>query len=151
MAFKKGRKILSLNYLFASFFGALMIASAYAYFNYKFAEYKFIDFGKWIFYEKKDIFKPVDKKYVVILFSSHQNDIKKILKRVKNKAKILAIDIYQKRFKSNDRVIYMTSGINTILSFIQRFNIYHIPSLLIIKKIKKNRYKQDSMIETMQE
>ncbi len=151
MNFKKGRKLLSLNYLFASFFGALMIASVYAYFNYKFAEYKFIDFGKWLFYEKRDIFKPVDKEYVVIIFSSHQNDIKKILKRVQNKTKILAIDIYQKRFKNKGRVIYMTSGINTMLSLIQRFNIYHIPSLFMIKKVKKSRYKQDSMIKTMQE
>ncbi len=149
MVLKRGRSLFSLNYLFASFFGALMIASAYAYFNYKFAEYKFIDFSKWIFYEKRDIFKPVDKEYVVIIFSSHKDDLKKILKRVKNKTKILAIDIYQKRFKNSSKVIYATSGINTMLSLIQRFNIYHIPSLFMIKKIKKSRYKQDSMIETL--
>jgi hypothetical protein len=149
MALKKGRKIFSLNYLFASFFGALMIASAYAYFNYRFAEYKFINFDKWIFYKKKDIFKPVDKEYVVVIYSSRKDDIKEILKRIKNKIKILAIDIYQKRFESSDRVIYLTTGINTILALIQRFNIYKVPSLFIIKKVKKDRYKQDSMIEAM--
>jgi len=55
---KKGRKLFSLNYLFASFFGALMIAGAFAYFNYRFSQYKFIDFGRWIYYQKSDIFIP---------------------------------------------------------------------------------------------
>ncbi len=149
MGFKKGRKIFSLNYLFASFFGALMIASAYAYFNYKFAEFKFIDFDKWIFYEKRDIFKPSQESYVVIIFSSHKDNLDKIIKKVKNKMKILAIDIYQKRFKNSKRVIYLTSGINTLIAFIQRFNIYHIPSLFIIKRVKNSKYKQNSPIETV--
>ncbi len=149
MGFKKGRRLFSLNYLFASFFGALMIASAYAYFNYKFAEFKFIDFDKWVFYEKKDIFKPKDENYVVIIFSSRKDNLKKIVKKVKNRYKILAIDIYQKRFKNSERVIYLTSGINRLIALIQRFNIYVVPSLFIIKRVKKNKYKQDSMIETI--
>ncbi len=149
MAFKRGRKLFSLNYLFASFFGALMIASAYAYFNYRFSEYKFVDFGKWIFYEKKDIFIPKDKEYVVIIYSSRKSNIQKIVKTVKNKVKILAIDIYQKRFKNSDRVTYLTTGINTILAFVQRFHIFRVPSLFMIKRVKNSRYKQDSMIETI--
>ncbi len=149
MAFKQGRKIFSLNYLFASFFGALMIASAYAYFNYRFAEYKFMDFSKWIFYEKRDIFKPMDKEYAIIIYSSRKDDIKKIIKRVKNRVKILAIDIYQKRFANTKRVIFLTTDINTILAFVQRFNIYKVPSLFLLKRIKKSRYKQNSMIETI--
>ena len=149
MDFKKGRKIFSLNYLFASFFGALMIASAYAYFNYKFAEFKFIDFDKWIFYEKKDIFKPKDEKYIVILFSSHKDNLNQIVKKIKNRYKILAIDIYQKRFKNSKKVIYLTAGINRLIAFIQRFNIYSIPSLFIIKRVKKGKYKQDSMIRAI--
>ena len=149
MGFKKGRKIFSLNYLFASFFGALMIASAYAYFNYKFAEFKFIDFDKWVFYEKKDIFKPKDEKYIIVLFSSHKDNLKKLVKQIKNRYKILAIDIYQKRFKNSKKVIYLTAGINRLIAFIQRFNIYTVPSLFIIKRVKKNRYKQDSMIRAI--
>ena len=149
MAFKQGRRIFSLNYLFASFFGALMIASAYAYFNYRFAEYKFMDFSKWIFYEKRDIFKPMDKEYAIIIYSSRKDDIKKIIKRVKNRVKILAIDIYQKRFANTKRVIFLTTDINTILAFVQRFNIYKVPSLFLLKRIKKSRYKQNSMIETI--
>jgi len=35
-----------------------MIAAAFAYFNYKFAEYKFINFNDFFFYEKNDIFIP---------------------------------------------------------------------------------------------
>jgi len=146
MGFKKGRRLFSLNYLFASFFGALMIASAYAYFNYKFAEFKFVDFDKWIFYEKRDIFKPTQESYLVIIFSSHKDNLDKIIKKIKNKTKILAIDIYQKRFNNTKDITYVTSGINTIISFIQRFNIYKIPSAFFIKRVKKHKYKQDSMV-----
>ena len=149
MGFKKGRKLFSLNYLFASFFGALMIASAYAYFNYKFAEFKFIDFNKWIFYEKKDIFKPKDEKYIVILFSSRKDNLRKIAKKIKNRYKILAIDIYQKRFENSKKVIYLTAGINRLIAFIQRFNIYTVPSIFIIKRVKNGKYKQDSMIRAI--
>jgi len=149
MAFKRGRKLFSLNYLFASFFGALMIASAYAYFNYKFAKFHFIDFGKKVFYEKKDIFKPKENEYIVVLFSSHQNNLKKIIKKIKNKTKILAIDVYQKRFENSKKIIYITSGINTILTVIQRFNIYYIPSAFMIKKVKNNKYKQESMVQSL--
>ena len=39
---KKGKSLLSLSTILASFFGAAMIAMAFAYFNYKFSEYKFI-------------------------------------------------------------------------------------------------------------
>jgi len=126
-----------------------MIASAYAYFNYRFAKYNFIDFDKWVFYEKKDIFKPKDDKYIVIIFSSHKDNIKKILEKISKKRKILAIDIYQNRFKNSPRVIYLTAGINRLIALIQRFNIYKVPSVFLIKRFKKDRYKQDSMVESL--
>ncbi len=53
MVGKGGKSLFSLSTLLASFFGAVMVAAAFAYFNYKFSEYKFIDFKEWIFYEKK--------------------------------------------------------------------------------------------------
>jgi len=143
---KKGRKIFSLNYLFASFFGALMIAGAFAYFNYRFSEYKFIDFGRWIYYQKSDIFIPNYDKYTVVIYSSNMQNIDKILHKVNKTNPIIAVDLYQKkRGKTND-VIYITSGMNTILKLIQRFNIYEVPSAFRIKKFKKLLYKQDSMI-----
>ena len=37
-----------------------MIAIAFAYFNYKFSEYKFINFDEWVFYEKSALFKPTE-------------------------------------------------------------------------------------------
>ena len=43
---KGGKSLFSVTTVFASFFGAALIAAAFAYFNYKFSEYKFIDFGK---------------------------------------------------------------------------------------------------------
>ena len=53
MSSARGRRQFSL--IFASFFGAAMIAGAFAYSNWRFSEYKFIDFSKLIFYTKKDI------------------------------------------------------------------------------------------------
>ncbi|NPA81907.1 MAG: hypothetical protein GXO31_04810 [Epsilonproteobacteria bacterium] len=147
---KRGRKLFSLNYLFASFFGALMIAGAFAYFNYKFSEYKFIDFEKWIFYKKKDIFTPKNEKYIVLVYSSNQTDPKTLLKKIKSDLPILAVDLYQKRKKEEKNVIYITSGMNTLLKFIQRFNIYEVPSVFIIKRSKKTLYKQDSGINTLE-
>lgn len=144
---KKGRKIFSLNYLFASFFGALMIAGAFAYFNYRFSEYKFIDFGKWIYYQKSDIFVPNYDKYTVVIYSSNMQNIDKILHNVNKINPIIAIDLYQKKRGKRKGVVYITSGINTLLKLIQRFNIYEVPSAFRIKKFKKLLYKQDSMIE----
>jgi hypothetical protein len=152
MAFSKGRKVFSLNYLFASFFGALMIAGAFAYFNYKFSEYKFIDFKEWIFYEKQDIFFPDKESYTVLIYSSNMNEAQDLLDKIKKDDMILAIDIYQKRFKEKKGIKFLTSGTNTLLKFIQRFNIYEVPSVFKIKKTSRSGvYKQDSAIETIGE
>ena len=148
MSLKRGRRIFSLNYLFASFFGALMIAGAFAYFNYKFAEYKFIDFDKWIFYTKKDIFSPKEDSYILLIYSSNMSKLDKLKKSLTNKKdKILALDMYQNRIKSDKRVINITAGTNTILKFIQRFNIYDVPSVFMITRFKKSLYKQSSKVE----
>ncbi len=149
MRIKKGRRLFSLNYLFASFFGALMIAGSFAYFNYRFSEYKFIDFNNWIYYEKSDIFKPRYDKYFVIVYSSNMQDIDKLLQRVNKNYHIIALDLYQKRRGKKNGVVYITSGINTILKFIQRFNIYEVPSAFWIKKYKNTLYKQDSMVKVI--
>lgn len=147
----QGRKTFSLNYLFASFFGALMIASAFAYFNYKFSEYKFINFNEWLFYEKRDIFVPDKESYVILVYSSNMSDSEDIVKKIKKNRRILVIDIYQKRFSSNEKVTHLTSGTNTLLKFIQRFNIYEVPSAFKVVKTKKEGvYKQDSMIEVVE-
>ncbi len=150
MSIKKGGRLFSLNYLFASFFGALMIASAFAYFNYRFSEYKFINFKEWIFYEKRDIFKPEEDRYFVIIYSSNMQDIDKLLQRVNKNYHIIALDLYQKRRGKKEGVIYITSGINTLLKFIQRFNIYEVPSAFWLKKYNGLLYKQDSMVKVIE-
>jgi len=150
MSIKKGRRLFSLNYIFASFFGALMIASAFAYFNYRFSEYKFVNFKEWIFYEKRDIFTPKEDKYFVIIYSSNMQDIDKLLQRVNKNYHIIALDLYQKRRGREEGVIYITSGINTLLKFIQRFNIYEVPSAFWLKKYKGLLYKQDSMVKVIE-
>ena len=126
-----------------------MIAGAFAYFNYRFSQYKFIDFGKWIYYQKRDIFTPNRDKYTVVIYSSNMQDIDNILQKVNKINPIIAIDLYQKRRGKRSGVIYITSGMNTLLKLIQRFNIYEVPSAFIIKKSKKLLYKQDSMVETI--
>lgn len=147
---RQGRKTFSLNYLFASFFGTLMIAGAFAYYNYKFSEYKFIDFEKIVFYEKADIFRPTKETYTVIVYSSNRDDLKKALPSLKNSTSILAIDMSQKDRRGKvENVIHVSSGMNTLLAFIQRFNIYEVPTVFRLKKSGKYLYKQDSPIENI--
>jgi len=149
MARKRGKSLLSVSTLLASFFGAAMIAAAFAYFNYKFSEYKFIDFKDWVFYEKSDIFKPIDNKYIVVLYSSKEKNTLQQLQHTNLNIKILAIDYYNHVEKNSPTTIFLRSGTNTSLKFIQRFNIYNSPSIFIIKKVKETLYKQDSMIRKL--
>lgn len=136
------------SYIFASFFGAAMVASAFAYFNFKFSQYRFIDFNEFTFYQKGDIFVPTEKEYLVIVFSSNMQNIDKIKSYYKD-IKILAVDMYQKRYKSEDNITFVSSGMNTLLEFIQKFNIYAVPSAFIIVKQKNNIYKQDSSVQAI--
>ncbi len=143
---KRGKSLFSLTTVLASFFGAAMIAGAFAYFNYKFSEYKFIDFKNFTFYEKREIFTPKADRYVVIFFSSKDVTALEDIKKLHLQQPILAIDYYNNSFLNTQNVTFLRSGTSTSLKFIQRFNIYHSPTIFFIKKIKDTLYKQDSMI-----
>ena len=143
---RRGSGLFSVGTLLASFFGAGMIAIAFAYFNYKFQEYKFIDFNKWLVYEQGKIFTPDEEKYLVVFYSSKKAGTIENLNKLRPAYKILAIDYYQQDFSSNENVTYVRAGTDTILKIIQRFNIYKTPSVFIIKKFKEGLYKQDSII-----
>jgi len=146
---KGGKSLFSLSTLLASFFGAAMIAGAFAYFNYKFSEYKFINFKDWSFYEKSDIFIPTEEKYIVVFYSSRNKGSMQKLAKLNLNNPILAIDYYNKVEKNSKTTTFLRSGTNTSLKFIQRFNIYEVPSIFFIKRIKDTLYKQDSMIRKL--
>lgn len=143
---KGGKSLFSLSTLLASFFGAAMIAAAFAYFNYKFSEYKFVDFKEWIFYEKKDIFTPTAEKYIVIFYSSKDKNSAELIANTDLNYPVIAVDYYNEVYQNTERTTFLRSGTKTSLSFIQRFNIYETPSIFFIRKIKESLYKQDSMI-----
>ena len=126
-----------------------MIAAAFAYFNYKFSEYKFIDFKKFIFYEKNDIFTPHAKKYIIIFYSSKEKDTMNKLAKIDLNLPILAIDYYNNVRQNSKNTTFLRGGTNNSLKFIQRFNIYDSPSIFFIKKTKDSLYKQDSMIRKL--
>jgi len=149
VAKKGGQSLFSLSTLLASFFGAAMIALAFAYFNYKFSEYKFINFSEWIFYEKSDIFVPSSEKYIVVFYSSKENNTMNLLAQTDLNIPILAIDYYNHVRENTLTTTFLRSGTKTSLSFIQRFNIYESPSIFFIKKHKDSLYKQDSMIRKL--
>ena len=149
MAKKGGKSFLSLSTLLASFFGAAMIAAAFAYFNYKFSEYKFINFKEWVFYEKSDIFVPTAEKYIVVFYSSREKDTMDKLTKINLNVPILAIDYYNQTHKNSEQTTFLRSGTKNSLNFIQRFNIYESPSIFFIKKSKESLYKQDSMIRKL--
>ena len=126
-----------------------MIAAAFAYFNYKFSEYKFIDFKEWTFYEKSDVFVPSADKYIVVFYSSKEKDTMDQLAKINLNLPILAIDYYNKIRENTPNTTFLRSGTKSSLSFIQRFNIYESPSIFFIKKSKETLYKQDSMIRKL--
>ena len=126
-----------------------MIAVAFAYFNYKFSEYKFIDFKEWVFYEKNDIFLPKAEKYIVVFYSSKEKNTMELLANTNLNIPILAIDYYNEASPNSENTIFLRSGTKNSLSFIQRFNIYESPSIFFIKKSKDTLYKQDSMIRKL--
>lgn len=140
----------SLAYVFASFFGAAMVAGAFAYYNYEFSKYKFFDFTETIFYQQSDIFVPKEEKYTILVYSSNMQKSIDLVGKIKDDNTILAIDLYQKRFKEEDSMIHVTSGMNTLLKFIQKFNIYDVPCVFEIKKLKDLRYKQNTQIELIE-
>ena len=146
---KKGKSLFSLSTLLASFFGAAMIAGAFAYFNYKFSEYKFVNFKEWAFYTHNDIFQPDKERYLVVFYSSKQPNAYKTIKEFKSKLPVLAIDYYNTTHEHTNNVTFLRTGTNTSLKFIQRFNIYETPSIFFIKKQKDFLYKQDSMIHKL--
>jgi len=146
---RKGKSLFSLSTLLASFFGAAMVAASFAYFNYKFSEYKFIDFKDWVFYEKNDIFIPKADKYIVVFYSSRDKGTMDLLANTDLHLPILAIDYYNKVRENSPHTTFLRSGTKTSLSFIQRFNIYESPSIFFIKRNKDTLYKQDSMIRKL--
>ena len=143
---KKGKSLFSLSTLLASFFGAAMIAGAFAYFNYKFSEYKFVNFKEWVFYTNDDLFQPTEEKYLVLFYSSKRKETLQSLEKTQLPYPVLAIDYYNTIRPSTQHIRYIRTGTNTSLKFIQRFNIYETPSIFFIKKQKDFLYKQDSMI-----
>jgi len=144
-----GKSLFSLSALLASFFGAAMIAAAFAYFNYKFSEYKFVDFKEWIFYEKSNIFIPSQEKYIVVFYSSKEKNTMEQLANLQLPFPVLAIDYYNEARENSQSTTFLRSGTKNSLSFIQRFNIYESPSVFFIKKSKDSLYKQDSMIHKL--
>jgi len=126
-----------------------MIAAAFAYFNYKFSEYKFINFKEWTFYEKSDVFIPKAQKYIVIFYSSKEKGTMEKLANIDLKLPILAIDYYNSVRENTQTTSFLRSSTKNSLSFIQRFNIYESPSIFFIKKHKESLYKQDSMIRKL--
>jgi hypothetical protein len=134
----------SLFYIFSSFGGALLVAAAFFYYNYKFSQFKFLDFKTTILYEKNDIFTPKQDNYYMLIFSSKMNDVNKLLSKIPKNHPIIAIDMYQKSFDNKKGVIFVRAGTNTIIDIIQKFNIYKIPVYFAIKRYNKTLFKQDS-------
>jgi hypothetical protein len=125
-----------------------MIAAFFFYYNFKFSEYKFVDFNKIVLYTRSDIFEPKSNEYYLLVFSSRMSDLKKLLKQIPHDHPILAVDIYQKRLKIPG-VIYTTAGINTIIKLIQYLNIYEVPVVVKIKRYHEKIYKQNSPLKIL--
>lgn len=137
----------SLFYILSSFVGALLVAGSFAYNNYRFSRFKFIDFSKTILYTQNDIFTPKKDYYYMLIFSSHQTNPDKLISKIPKNYPIIIIDMYQKEFKSKKGEIFTRVGSNTFIKIIQKFNIYNIPVYFRLKRYNKNLFKQDSALK----
>ena len=144
------RSSFSVTLVFASFFGTAMIGIAFAYFNFKFSEYKFVNFKDWIFYEKNNLFVPKEPKYTLLVYNSKAKMPDEILTLKKQDNPVLALDFAQGKFENKKGLTHITAPTNTLLKIIQRLNIYQVPSVVIIKQSKETLYKQDSMITVIE-
>lgn len=145
-----GRRPRSLAFLLSSFFGALLIAGSFSYYNYKFSQFKFINFNESVMYTEQSVFEPKREKYIIFLFDSRTPDFREKLAELNQKEyTILAIDLNRERFPREDNIIFVTSGIDTLLTIIQRFNIYEVPSAFGIERHTKIEYKQTSQVEKL--
>lgn len=150
MFFARGGARVSRVFILSSFFGALLIASAFAYFNYTFQKYKIVDFDTLVLYSEDELFSPEEERYTVLFYSSKISGFQERIRSVSSDYTILAIDLYQERPPNEENIIYLSAGTNTLLKFIQQMNIYKIPVLFDIKRYQASRYKQDSRLQPLQ-
>jgi len=135
----------SLFYIFSSFVGALLVAGFFAYDNYRFAKFKFINFNQTILYTKNNILTPKQNHYYMLVFSSKMSNIDTLLKKIPKNYPIIAIDFYQKLYNNKNNIIFVRGGTNTIISLIRKFNIKQVPVYFEIKRYNKNLFKQESI------
>jgi hypothetical protein len=83
------------------------------------------------FLRKKDIFIPHADKYVVVFYSSKDNDTMEELANTHLNLPMLAIDYYNQVRENTPDTTFLRSGTKNSLSFIQRFNIYESPSIFL--------------------
>lgn len=140
------RGIFSLNYLFASFFGAFVVAIAFAYNNYRFSQLKFIDFTNLVFYAENKQFVPKDDDYALLLYNSRDSNLTKLAFKIDVDYQTLAIDISQKIQNNSEKVLSLSTNTENLLTLFRIFNIKKMPVVLLITKNKKQIYKQNSKI-----
>jgi len=140
----------SLFYIFSSFIGALLVAGFFAYDNYRFSKFKFINFNQTILYTKNDIFTPKQNNYYMLVFSSKMSNIDTLISKIPKNYPIIAIDMYQLIYNNKKNVIFGRAGTNTIISIIRKFNIKKVPVYFEIKRYNKNLFKQKSVLKEIQ-
>ena len=146
MAIKNRGSLLPLTYIFASFIGAALVAAVFAYNNYRFSKYKFVDFATLTFYERSEIFTPKSKEFLLVVFSSNMGNLDEILQISNQNLPIVAVDLAQKRVQNEENLTFMTSDINTILKLMNLLNIRELPSSVEMIYQDKQIYKQNSKI-----
>lgn len=131
-----------------SLVAVFFVTATYFYFNYKFSRYNYIDFNKIYLYSKQDIFKPKFDIYTLVIYSSKDmNGINDIESKIEYKYPVIAIDFYQTRYVFKHKIKSLITGTNTILSIVNDFDIEQVPAVLLIKRYKKDKFKQYSGIK----
>lgn len=119
--------------------GVIIAALAYYYYDSHYTRFVKVNFDDWVLYTNNALFAPKDERYLLVFYSSNVPEQEQFLKALPRSvdAVIVAIDFAQNRdLVSTSDIIYVTSGINTLLHYTQHFRIRHVPTIVEVYKQK---------------
>lgn len=147
-----GRCCASRISIFSIFFAVFFSACAYFYFQYSYTKFTKVRFDEWVLYQGEEIFAPLSDSYTLYFYSSHIKEQKEFIKSMTIPAQkpVLAIDVYQYHGESTqDHLLFVSAGIDTILKYVNRFKITELPALVDIEREGIYLYYQSSRVQVV--
>lgn len=95
---------------------------------------------------------PTSDSYTLYFYNSHIKEQQEFIKGMEIPAQkpVLAIDVYQYHGESTqDHLLFVSAGIDTILKYVNRFKIMELPALVDIEREGIYLYYQSSRVQVV--